>query len=400
MANHDSDEDDYLSEKFLNPPSSVGPGRTAASPSKAVRMDLTYAERRREAQRISDLKNQAGRRRSRKEVEEEARREGLSRSLFERAREEVAMKKRRVGDDDGDEDTALMVPPKNKAMDMMLKMGFKEGESLGKKDQDGAVAEKGQRLSVHSDSDAPSGPAGPGALENKKTSTHLIEPLPLAIWAGRKGLGLGKRTFAVEPKPKTTLSNGIVPIDSHVQESQDAYRARVREEHERGRAVGRLVNARKTLIDLDEKNGIVFNIIRIDPLNTETIPPELLYLLDDLDLDNQNHDTAARLRAQMQRDTLQTLDHNEDPLDGGRGLPLSEKAAGKATVQQKVDMTFDEDTLQDTRDWLQLSVQDRLRFTLEHLRSAYYYCFWCGAKYEDEAELEELCPGVDEEAHD
>lgn len=45
-------------------------------------------------------------------------------------------------------------------------------------------------------------------------------------------------------------------------------------------------------------------------------------------------------------------------------------------------------------------VQDRLRFTLQHLRQEYFYCFWCGAQYVDQKEMDELCPGESEEAHD
>ncbi|KAG8999754.1 hypothetical protein FRB93_013126 [Tulasnella sp. JGI-2019a] len=411
-AESDEDEDDYLSEKFLNPPTSSRSGRTTTSSSKSTR-DLTYAERRREAQRISDLKNQAGRTRSRRDVEEEARREGLSRSLFERAREEeeAARKRRRVGsgDDEDDSKKGTVVVPQNKAMAMMLKMGFKEGESLGRKYTDDPLPVTDQRSVERTSSEGPSERAGIGASKNgQSSSSHLVEPLPLAVWAGRKGLGLGKRTFAVTTKPPTPSVNGI---DPKAKESQEEYRARVREEFQRSRDAGRVVSARKTLVDLDEKNGVAFNILWIDPQNLDTISPELLQLIDDpgsaaslLQADAQNHDTATQLRAQMQKDALQPLESEEDPL-GSRGqLSLSgtegATTTGTARPTRNPNMTIDEDTIQDTKDWLQLNAQDRLRFTLQHLRSTYYYCFWCGAKYEDAAELKGMCPGEEEEAHD
>lgn len=70
-------EDDYLSDKFL---------AQTVTPSSSQK--LTYAERRRDAQRKAELKNVQNRKKSRRQLEEESRQEGLSKSLFERAKEE------------------------------------------------------------------------------------------------------------------------------------------------------------------------------------------------------------------------------------------------------------------------------------------------------------------------
>ena len=102
-----SDEDDYLSDKFLVDPS-------AASTSSSTK---TYADRRKEALRRSALKNEQNRKKSRRELEREAREEALNRSLFERAQEE-----------------AQESGQQNKALAMMMKMGFKPGQALGKDD--------------------------------------------------------------------------------------------------------------------------------------------------------------------------------------------------------------------------------------------------------------------------
>ncbi|KDN47922.1 hypothetical protein RSAG8_03342, partial [Rhizoctonia solani AG-8 WAC10335] len=147
------EEEDYLSDKFL----------ASLEAPKPATSNLSYAERRRVAQREAERKRVEGRIKSRREMEEEARREGLSRSLFEQ------------------EDSAEGGQPSNKAMSMMLKMGFKPGESLGKKDE-------------------PVKPPSDDVPDTKATekvkSGHLTEPLPLAVWAGRKGLGLGKRAMS------------------------------------------------------------------------------------------------------------------------------------------------------------------------------------------------------------
>jgi len=164
------------------------------------------------------------------------------------------------------------------------------------------------------------------------------------------------------------------------------------------------------LIDLDEKHGvqvgplehsvpvsltvhfgwIQFNILWIDPDDQDTIPTELRRILQDEGTpiaNGRNHDAAEMLRAQMRADALEPLETTE--------LEVGPKEGGSVG-----GLTFDPDTVEDTRDWLQLSARDRLGFTLGHLRERYWYCFWCGTSYEDASELSELCPGEDEDSHD
>lgn len=138
-SNSASDDEDYLSEKFL--------ADVSAPPTKPQ----TYAERRRAAQREAELKQERNRKRSRRELEEESRQEGLSTSLFARAQE------------DGD----------NKAMSMMMKMGFKVGQSLGRVDEDEGAAAAQQ---VESTASAVSRPQ------------HRVEPLPVQMWQGMTAL--------------------------------------------------------------------------------------------------------------------------------------------------------------------------------------------------------------------
>ncbi len=102
------EEDDYLSDKFLVE-------AAAASSSSASK---TYADRRKEELRKAALKNEQNRMKSRRERELEAREEALNRSLFERAQEE-----------------AQESGQQNKALAMMMKMGFKPGQALGKDDE-------------------------------------------------------------------------------------------------------------------------------------------------------------------------------------------------------------------------------------------------------------------------
>jgi hypothetical protein len=156
------EEDDYLSDKFLASLESPKPTASAVS----------YAERRRVAQRESERKRVEGRIKSRREMEEEARREGLSRSLFDRE-----MEKASAGNDNaeaGQLSTGGGGSGASKAMSMMLKMGFKPGEALGK---------KGEPAKLQNDSETQEKPV---EVEPEKTkSGHIVEPLPLAVWAGK-----------------------------------------------------------------------------------------------------------------------------------------------------------------------------------------------------------------------
>lgn len=174
------DEDDYLSDKFLLQ-------ATAAAPSTSRAKPTTYSDKRREALRKAQLKNEQNRTKSRRERELEAREEGLSKSLFERAEEEQAS-------------------GSNKALAMMMKMGFKPGQTLGnvegREEEEVKVKVKvekepsptpvtafasASRLSVSStptgdgrESESVEPPDGKVRGHTK----HLAEPLPLNEWAG------------------------------------------------------------------------------------------------------------------------------------------------------------------------------------------------------------------------
>ncbi|KAG8925893.1 hypothetical protein FRC00_003519 [Tulasnella sp. 408] len=343
------EEDDYLSDKFL--------AQLEQSSSNKPR---TYHDRRREANRISEQKNIANRIRSRREIEEESRREGLSKSLFERAREEEdrARKRRKLSGSDQDgfsSDPGEPEQPKNKALAMMLKMGFKEGQSLGR--ADGLSSNKSNEGSTK---------ASP---ENHGGPSHLVEPIPLAMWAGRQGLGSGRRIFAVNPSPPAPNipPNGLAPVTQDEARSQTDYLNRARGEFEQKRDFARLTKARKTLVELDDKRGVLFNILWIEPTDVETIPEPMLLRLDKEGygepaslagtVQTSNKSEATQLRVQIQRDALRPL--TSDTIYGaeeGDGL-VPELVAAPPKVVSDQTMDFDVETIQDTKDWLLLSVR-------------------------------------------
>ncbi|KAI7901917.1 uncharacterized protein BX663DRAFT_512896 [Cokeromyces recurvatus] len=45
------------------------------------------------------------------------------------------------------------------------------------------------------------------------------------------------------------------------------------------------------------------------------------------------------------------------------------------------------------------TLDERLELVIKYLRDTYHYCFWCRAKYNDKLDLDDNCPGPDEDSH-
>ena len=161
-----SDEDDYLSNKFLD---------EQASSSKPT----TYSQLRKAAQKKAQSKNEQNRIKSRRQREIESREEGLSKSLFERAKEEEGSG--------------------NKALSIMMKMGFKPGQALGNNENDIPSSSSPK----NDDDDEPQ---KNGVTSNRPTTEetlpgmnirtkHKTEPLPLNEWEGQSTFFLYSLAF-------------------------------------------------------------------------------------------------------------------------------------------------------------------------------------------------------------
>ena len=112
-SDNENDVDDFMSDKFV-----------AAASSASTKEPKSYTQMRKEALK---RKEERGLVKSRADKEKEARDEGLKRSLLEMAS---------IPDSKGASSTETTLMPASgniKALDMMLKMGFKPGEALGKK---------------------------------------------------------------------------------------------------------------------------------------------------------------------------------------------------------------------------------------------------------------------------
>jgi len=325
-----SEVDDYLSDAFL----------VEATGSKEP---ISYSDRRKQARRDSERKNLENRKRSRKELETSTLQEGLRKSLFERARDE--------------EGTTTTASSSNKAMNMMLKMGFQIGQPLGRADE------------------GPSFSSGDGS----KSNAHRTEPIPVHIWSGKEGLGRKKR--AVSGTPDST-------DQENQQQKHDDFRQRSQKMYEERRAEGRLHSAMKTLRALDEGLGIEDNYLSLDPTDKQSFPPGwLLALGSDIGSIVQGSD-HSRLRVQMRADRLVSTkpDDSDDDID---------------TIVEELDpVTLDPEQRDNVLRYLGLSPTNRLTEVLDYLRTKHLYCFWCGARYKNKKEMEEQCPGIEESEHD
>ena len=152
------DEDDYLSDKFLL--AAEAPARTKPS---------TYSDLRRQAAKRAEDRNLANRAKSARELREEA----LSKTLFERAQEEEDSRRKEEAEEDNAGGSSG-----NKALAMMMKMGFKPGMALGKSEDDEAEAKEEVEDSENAhDSISPE----PGPSQPRR---GLVEPIAVKEWTG------------------------------------------------------------------------------------------------------------------------------------------------------------------------------------------------------------------------
>ncbi|GIX87760.1 g patch domain-containing protein 11 [Caerostris extrusa] len=66
--------------------------------------------------------------------------------------------------------------------------------------------------------------------------------------------------------------------------------------------------------------------------------------------------------------------------------------------EEEYDDEKDDDD--DDEEVVDLSPEEKVDLITEYIRHKYFYCFWCGIKYNDEEDLNVNCPGPDEESHE
>ncbi|TIB30652.1 hypothetical protein E3P86_03462 [Wallemia ichthyophaga] len=307
--------------------------------------DQTYGEMRLQALKQSEDKNMAGRIVSKKQRERETIEEGLERNIIKEAGEE------------GDSS--------NKALNMMIKMGFKPGQSLGKREHD--VVDK-----VGNESE--NGPEHAGEHTHPQKKAH-VEPVKPYFLDGRSGIGVQRVVSSKQISEAAAASSALM-------ENQQDFRVRKTFEANARKSEGVLRQLRTTIKNADEDLEIKFNVFWINPYDVDTYPPFILSEdVQPVQHTYNNESLAKQLKEQMQHDKLRNEDIDEDVNDN--------------SVENISDV--DPEVFQQCKDFIKLDV--RLRFTQEYAREVHSYCFWCGCKYQSKQDMNENCPGFDEDDH-
>ena len=247
-------EDDFMSDKFL----------VDAPPPEPLNYSARRAKESLKSQRLGQAKNQL----KLKDLEEQRRKEGLETSLFERLGDGRGKSKDR-------EEAREAEKGGNKAMEMMMKMGWKVGEGLGKKrspspplhlasSSRGGIGSKRPRLDDghgHEDEEEEKGQEHQEGLKGKREheSTHpRTEPIRISLWARRKGLSA--RSPSPPPLPLNTANRNPDALDTAKMEqlgrATEGFRDRQRVEWAEKERERKGKKARELLVEMDRGKGV------------------------------------------------------------------------------------------------------------------------------------------------
>ncbi|ORY31652.1 hypothetical protein BCR39DRAFT_493693 [Naematelia encephala] len=381
-------EDDFMSDKFL----------VDVAPSSK-----SYSDKR-NAQTLKSLRaSQAKTQVPLKQLEAERRREGLNRSLFDREAESSTS------------------GGASKAMGMMMKMGWKVGDTLGKQEasrRSASPESSSKRARIDEDDDVPRGGLG----------RARAEPIRVSMWAGRKGLTARDPS----PPPLPSLSGRNVDaldpskLERLGRETED-FRARQRREFAEKEIERKEYKAREILVGFDRDKGIKFHPLHVlptDPLGT--LPQPLLKLIYPSQIVSpsrspspseaiqgqpvqRNLTAAEKLREEMRRDMLTQLggeedsdnDEDDDLAFGKISRQVDEKPERKKQSLEDWDGIDWAEMVSGAKKVLSMEPKTHLTFLVDQLRHEYLFCFWCAHRYKSWEELEGPggCPGVDEDDH-
>jgi hypothetical protein len=284
---------------------------------------------------------------------------------------------------------------------MMVKLGFKPGDALGKCVTTNSAGDKEE-----------SSTTAAGNWVRSRT-----EPLNLVLKEDRGGIGLDsekKRKFREEAQT----------IAKRKKAEEGEYRDRMKLEREERRADAQVHAAQKIAEKLDateegeaeaadtsiseicaefektdrcpgEKQAEPRKRVRIKPLSKINV------LYRGLIRDREERELSLLSRHVLETSLPSSFFPNpqlpgyEDPtLDGDDEHALGRSSLPLSFVEQE-DQEKDDPELDEFN---ALSPQERLRRLVGYLRERHQYCFWC--KYRYETDEMEGCPGLTEEDHD
>ena len=334
------------------------------------------------------------------------------------ARARVPSKAERAAQEAARRDEALAkstLDPTNKGFQMMARLGFKPGQTLGKKPHTSNPSTTESTPTIPG-SPSPSPFAPPGQVPAART-----EPLNLIFKEGRGGIGL-------DSEKKRKIREQAEEATKKMKTEEGDYRDRVREERETRRAEAQVRAAQKVAerLDAEMENSESEGVGQDDALRVGTCVEERSSSSPD---DTQpcqkkkqaHHQPTSQINV-LYRGLVREREERERSVQARHTLETSLPSSffPRANLPGYSDATLDEDDQQalGTRDpytaiveqeveeedpeldaFNALAPTERLHKLVLYLRDRYRYCFWCKYQYGTDEELEG-CPGLTEEDHD
>ncbi|GAN10757.1 G patch domain-containing protein 11-like [Mucor ambiguus] len=199
---------------------------------------------------------------------------------------------------------------------------------------------------------------GQGLGNNKGGSpSGIAEPIQVDLKLGRSGIGMDSEMRKREREQEEEELRKRVHIDPEEFRNQMASKAKDAQ-------LLRYINAAASICEkLDEENQVESNILWT--LKPPPPPPTV---------------------ASTEPEDIEKLQEQELEKEG-EGNDEAKEALALIYPQEEVDALKS------------LPLDDQLIKLVNYLRETYFYCFWCRAKYTDQSDLDENCPGSCEDDH-
>jgi Domain of unknown function (DUF4187)/G-patch domain len=285
-----------------------------------------------------------------------------------------------------------VLDPTNKGFQMMAKLGFRPGDTLGKTQQKTANA-----TGAENDDTPPPKASDEDTKRNEEIHDWVhsrAEPLRLIVKEDRGGIGLDsekKRKFRAEADEQIQKS-------ARVKAEEGEYRERMRTEREERRLEAQVVGAQKVAEKLDTENedrkkgkGKKVNIL-YRGLVREREDKEREKMVRAV---FENSISTSSLASYFPKPRLPTYnDPSDEDVNAHHALQNTEENITFVEQDAEGD-TIEED--EELNEFNVLPVSERLDRLVAYMRETYFYCFWCKHRYDEGMEG---CPGLTEEDHD
>lgn len=396
-TNESEEDDDYLSMSLTTlPPTSTSPE--------------TYTRRRLRLARESEARARIPSKVELAQQEKQRREEGLARSLLE--------------------------DKSSKGYRMMKAMGWKGEGGLGKaalhqpSPKQPVAQDDKEEENGGGDSDG-SSKAGSGlglgysgtvaAAVASDTTSHqpygpVLEPIALSIKEDRAGIG--HHTSEKLKFRKSLHRSGVSDLTPPLHESAESYRTRLRLDKQEKRAEAQFYSAQTILEGFDRGENqpppqnqfqrefsplgsrYPHNASKDTTAPSRTAPIKSIPLLyRSLILHRESKDRQKRARYEFMESLSSATHSTSKPLN----LPGYERDFEDRVVFGTTQMVEDDGDLEEEDEELeefnQLSFTERLGMIVSELREKWKYCFWCKCGYANHEEMDESCPGLEEDLH-